>query len=56
VVHIPAGGGELPRASIAICHQVTTLDRPKLNQRIGTLSPDLAQGVEAVLKAAMDLG
>jgi mRNA-degrading endonuclease toxin of MazEF toxin-antitoxin module len=53
-VHIPAGGAGLPRASIAICHQVTTLDRPKISKCIGTLSPELAEG-EAALKAAMDL-
>jgi mRNA interferase MazF len=55
VVQIPGGAAGLPRASVAICHQVTTLDRAKLSKRIGTLSPDLARGVEAGLKAALDL-
>ncbi|MGD0296691.1 MAG: hypothetical protein ABSE86_06200 [Bryobacteraceae bacterium] len=39
----------------AVHHQVTTLDRAKLSKRIGMLSPDLARGVEAGLKAALDL-
>jgi mRNA interferase MazF len=55
VVEIPAGVAGLPRASVAVCHQVTTLDRAKLGRRIGMLSPDLARGVEAGLKAALDL-
>src|SRR5580658_2049667 len=50
VVQIPGGVAGLPKASVAICHQVTTLDRAKLSKRIGMLSPDLARGVEAGLK------
>jgi mRNA-degrading endonuclease toxin of MazEF toxin-antitoxin module len=38
-----------------MCHQVTTLDRAKLSKRIGILSPDLTRGIEAGLKAALDL-
>jgi mRNA-degrading endonuclease toxin of MazEF toxin-antitoxin module len=38
-----------------LCHQVTTLDRAKLNDRAGTLSPDLMTQVEAGLKAALNL-
>src|SRR5262249_35785396 len=30
---LPAGLGGLPRPSIALCHQVTTLDRAKLTER-----------------------
>src|SRR5437867_13190948 len=36
-VGLAPGAGGLPKASVAICHQVTTLDRPKLTQRIGLL-------------------
>ena len=50
-----AGGGGLPRAGIAVCHQVTTLDRAKLNKYIGTLSRSHLSSVEAGLKAALDL-
>lgn len=55
VVQIPGGAAGLPRASVAVCHQVTTLDRAKLSKRIGILSPDLSRGIEAGLKAALDL-
>jgi len=55
VVQMPAGSAGLPKASIAFCHQVTTLDRTKLSKRIGMPSLDLARAVEAGLKAALDL-
>jgi mRNA interferase MazF len=54
-IALPRGAGGLPRESIALCHQVTTLDRAKLNNRVGTLSPDLMTQVEAGLKAALNL-
>ena len=54
-IGLPAGGGNLKKNSIAVCHQVTTLDRAKLTQYIGTLEkPSLLQ-IEAGLKAAMQL-
>jgi mRNA-degrading endonuclease toxin of MazEF toxin-antitoxin module len=40
---------------MAVCHQVTTLDRGKLGRRIGTLAPGLLREVEEALKTAMDL-
>lgn len=55
VVGFPAGAAGLPRASVAVCHQVTTLDRAKLTQRIGVLPVDLLREVDAGLRAAMDL-
>ena len=55
VVELPGGSAGLPKASFAICHQVTTLDRAKLTRRVGTLSPEFLQEVEGALKAAMDL-
>lgn len=36
-VSLPAGAGGLPKASVALCHQITTLDRSKLTQRLGQL-------------------
>jgi len=50
-----AGVGGLPRASIAVCHQVTTLDRTKVSRYIGVLSRSHLSSVEAGLKAALDL-
>jgi mRNA interferase MazF len=55
VVEIPGGGAGLPKRSVAVCHQVTTLDRAKLTKRIGNLPPDVLRAVEGGLKAAMDL-
>ncbi|MBI4639449.1 MAG: type II toxin-antitoxin system PemK/MazF family toxin [Candidatus Tectomicrobia bacterium] len=55
VVQLPKGAGELEKASIALCHQVTTLDRAKLTQLLGTLPQDLLKQVEGALKAALDL-
>jgi len=55
VVELPGGSAGLPKASFAVCHQVTTLDRAKLTKKVGTLSPDLLREVDGALKAAMDL-
>jgi mRNA interferase MazF len=54
-IALPRGAGGLARDSVALCHQVTTLDRAKLNDPIGTLSPDLMTQIEAGLKAALNL-
>jgi mRNA interferase MazF len=54
-VYLPEGAGGIERASVALCHQVTTLDRAKLTERLGTLSHDLLNQVENGLKAALDL-
>jgi mRNA interferase MazF len=49
------GSAGLTKDSVALCHQVTTLDRAKLSQRIGELTPTALREVEEGLKAAMDL-
>ncbi len=54
-IPLPAGAGGLTRGSVALCHQVTTLDRAKLAERVGALSPALVIAVNAGLKAALDL-
>ena len=54
-VVLPQGTGGLTKESIASCHQVTTLDRAKLTQRIGELTPDALKQLEEGLKAALDL-
>ena len=41
--------------SIAVCHQITTLDRSKLVHKIGTLSAELLQPVENGIKIALDM-
>ena len=55
VIGVPAGVAGLSKASAAICHQVTTLDRAKLTMRIGLLPIELLQEIEGGLKAALDL-
>lgn len=51
-VPLAAGSGGLPADSVALCHQITTLDRAKLAQRFGELSPeDLRRVEEGVLIA-----
>ena len=47
--------GGLTEDSVALCHQVTTLDRSKLKSKIGTLSASIMESVEEGLKAAMDM-
>jgi mRNA interferase MazF len=54
-VLLSQGAAGLSKESVALCHQVTTLDRSKLTQRIGELKSTELRQVEAGIKAAMDL-
>jgi mRNA interferase MazF len=54
-VLLSAGTGGLPEGSVAICHQITTLDRSKLTRRIGSLPEPALRTVEDGLRAAVDL-
>lgn len=54
VVELPAGHA-LTKPSVAVCHQITTIDRSKLLKRAGALPASLLEAVEQALKAAMDL-
>ncbi len=54
-IDLPRGAGGLKRRSVALCHQVTTLDRSKLALRTGSLPTPLLEQVGAGLKAALDL-
>lgn len=54
-VFLAAGTGGLPEDSIAVCHQVTTLDRAKLTRKVGSLPPSALRSVEDGLKAAVGL-
>lgn len=55
VVALPAGTGGLTNNSSVICHQVTTLDRSKLEERLGVLPADILIQVEKALLAALDI-
>ncbi len=54
-IHLPKGAGGLKKESIALCHQVTTLDRSKLTERIGSLPRKFLDEIENGLKAALDI-
>ncbi len=54
-VLLSQGAAGLDRDSVALCHQVTTLDRSKLTQRMGELNSAELRQVEDGIKAAMDL-
>lgn len=54
-VPIPDGAGGLRGDGVAVCHQITTLDRAKLTRRLGALPDDVLGAVEAGIKAALDL-
>lgn len=54
-VRIEAGESGLRRTSVALCHQVTTIDRSKVGQPVGMLSLAALQRVEDGLRAALDL-
>jgi mRNA interferase MazF len=54
-VLLPAGTGGLKEDCVAACHQITTLDRGKLNQKIGTLPETSLLAIEAGVRAALDL-
>jgi mRNA-degrading endonuclease toxin of MazEF toxin-antitoxin module len=51
VLELPQGG----RAGLALCHQITTLDRAKLSKRIGVLAPDQMEKLDEAIKTALDL-
>jgi mRNA interferase MazF len=54
-VLLASGAGGLRAPSVALCHQVTTLDRAKLTERLGVLPAALVSDVEGGLRAALDL-
>jgi mRNA interferase MazF len=55
VVPLPAGSGGIPKDNIALCHQVTTLDRSKLTSQVGELSEALLDDIGEALKVAQGL-
>jgi mRNA interferase MazF len=54
-IEIPSHASGLSRTGIAVCHQVTTLDRAKLSRYTGSLPQEALKSVEEGLKAALDL-
>lgn len=54
-VLIPTGESGLRQDSVALCHQITTIDRSKLEDFAGTLSTSALRRVEEGLMLALDL-
>ncbi len=54
-VMLPRGTAGLRKESVALCHQVTTLDRTKLTRRIGALPQSYLDDVGLALRVAMSL-
>lgn len=54
-VFLSQGTGGLEQDSVALCHQITTLDRAKLTEKIGELSKKNLEAIADGLKAATDL-
>ncbi len=55
VVALKPGTAGLPGESSAVCHQITTLDRAKLTDKIGVLPADTLMLVEKALLSAVDI-
>lgn len=49
------GAGGLRKSSVALCHQLTTIDRVKLVSRWGSLSSEELVLLEQGIRAAIDL-
>ncbi len=54
-IPIAAGEGGLEQDSVALCHQVTTLDQRKFGEQIGILPDVVMQAVTGGLIAALDI-
>ena len=54
-VFLASDVGGLKRDSVAICHQITTIDREKLRKRLGALPPAALARIEEGVLAALDL-
>lgn len=55
-IPLPKGTAGLRQESVALCHQVTTLDRSKLTDRIGELPAASLMRLNDGLRAALALG
>ncbi len=55
VVQVRAGVAGLARQSVVLCHQITTLDRSKLAQRVGMLPDEVIRQVERGIMTAVGI-
>ncbi len=54
-VYLPKGVAGLKKDGVALCHQITTLDRGKITEQIGSLSLGTLKEIEHGIRAAIDL-
>lgn len=54
-VALPRGAAGLREDSVALCHQVTTLDRSKLTTRLGALTESELDCLDQALRLALSL-
>ena len=54
-VPLPVGAGGLAQESVALCHQVTTLDRSKLAALLGSLTDAQLGEIEEGLRIALGM-
>ena len=54
-VRIPQGEGGLWRPSTALCEQVRTLEKTRLERKIGMLSTESMHALEKALQVSMDM-
>ncbi len=55
-VPLMRGEGGLKRSSIVNLAQILTIDRSRLRRRVGTLSSQLVEKVNAAIKVSLDVG
>lgn len=55
-VRIPAEGNGLQRDSVALAEQIRTIDKRRLRERIGKVSPAVLAEVEEALRLSLGLG
>jgi mRNA interferase MazF len=54
-INVPARAANLPSASVALCHQITTLDRAKFVEVVGLLPANVLREIERGIMAALDI-
>jgi mRNA interferase MazF len=55
VVKLSKNDTDLEKDSFALCHQITTLDKSKLKQKLGTLSENYIKEIEKAIKYSLSM-
>ena len=54
-IMIPSGEGGLNQESVALCYQIVVIDKERLQQKLGTLSPRYLQQLETAIRYTLSL-